>query len=109
MGREALFALKIEVEESTGWQVRGMMPISGPFVSDERVVPLDLSHAAGDTVRVRMRPPAGFWAFNSFAMDYSADLPARVTKAGAGASSGRGGAGFTTCVALGRRPILRDA
>jgi hypothetical protein len=80
MGREELFALKIEVEEPTGWQVRGMMPISGPFVSDERVVPLDVSHAAGDTVRVRMRPPAGFWAFNSFAMDYSADLPARVTK-----------------------------
>jgi hypothetical protein len=29
---------------------------------------------------VRLRPPSGFWAFNSFAMDYSADLPARVTK-----------------------------
>jgi hypothetical protein len=80
MARDELFALKIEVEEPTGWQVRGMMPISGPFVSDERVVPLDVSHVAGDTVRVRMRPPAGFWAFNSFAMDYSADLPARVTK-----------------------------
>jgi len=80
MAREELFALKIEVEEPTGWQVRGMLPISGPFVSDERVVLLDLSHAVGDTVRVRVRPPAGFWALNSFAMDYSKDLPARVTK-----------------------------
>jgi hypothetical protein len=80
MARDELFALKVEVEEPTGWQVRGMMPISGPFVSDERVVPLDVSHVPGDTVRVRMRPPAGFWAFNSFAMDYSVDLPARVTK-----------------------------
>jgi hypothetical protein len=80
MAREELFALKIEVEEPSGWQVRGMLPISGPFVSDERVTPLDLSHAIGDTVRVRLRPPSGFWAFNSFAMDYSADLPARVTK-----------------------------
>jgi hypothetical protein len=80
MAREELFALKIEVEEPTGWQVRGMLPISGPFVSDERVTPLDLSHVAGDTVRVRLRPPSGFWAFNSFAMDYSGDLPARVTK-----------------------------
>jgi hypothetical protein len=84
MAREELFALKIEVEEPTGWQVRGMMPISGPFVSDERVTPLDVSRVAGDTVRVRLRPPAGFWAFNSFAVDYSADGPsesrARVTK-----------------------------
>jgi hypothetical protein len=80
MAREELFALKIEVEEPAGWQVRGMLPISGPFVSDERVTPLDVSHVAGDTVRVRLRPPAGFWAFNSFAMDYSADLPAHVTK-----------------------------
>jgi hypothetical protein len=80
MAREELFALKIEVEEPAGWQVRGMLPISGPFVSDERVTPLDLSHVVGDTVRVRLRPPSGFWAFNSFAMDYSADLPAQVTK-----------------------------
>ena len=79
MAREELFALKIEVEEPSGWQVRGMLPISGPFVSDERVTPLDLSHVVGETVRVRLRPPAGFWAFNSFAMDYTADLPARVT------------------------------
>ncbi len=80
MTRDELFALKIEVEEPTGWQARGLMPISGPFVSDERVVPLDLSHVSGDQVRLRLRPPSGFWAFNSFAMDYTADLPSRVTK-----------------------------
>jgi len=80
MTRDELFALKIEVEEPSGWQVRGMMPISGPFVSDERVVPLDMSHVTGDQVRLRLRPPSGFWAFNSFAIDYTADLPARVTK-----------------------------
>jgi hypothetical protein len=80
MAREELFALKIEVEEPTGWQVRGLLPISGPFVSDERVVPLDVSHVAGEAVHVRLRPPAGFWAFNSFAMDYSANLPVKVTR-----------------------------
>jgi hypothetical protein len=80
IAREELFALKIEVEEPTGWQVRGMMPISGPFVSDERVVPLDVSHVRGDQVRIRVRPPSGFWAFNSFAMDYTTDVAARVTK-----------------------------
>src|SRR5580704_5151249 len=62
-----------------------MMPISGPFVSDERVIPLDVSHVAGNQVRVRMRPPSGFWAFNSFAMSYGAgrldvDHPVNVTR-----------------------------
>ncbi len=80
MAREELFALKIEVEEPTGWQVRGMMPIAGPFASDERVVPLDVSRVVGDQIHVRMRPPAGFWAFNSFAVDYTADTPAQVTR-----------------------------
>jgi hypothetical protein len=80
MAREELFALKIEVEEPTGWQVRGMLPIAGPFASDDRVTPLDVSRVAGDKVRVRLRPPAGFWAFNSFAMSYAADHPARVAK-----------------------------
>jgi hypothetical protein len=80
MARDELFALRIEVEEPAGWQMRGMLPISGPFVSDERVVPLDVSQTVGDTVRVRLRPPAGFWAFNSFAMDYSTDLPTRATR-----------------------------
>ena len=80
MAREELFALKIEVEEPSGWQVRGMMPISGPFVSDERVVPLDMSHVTGNQVRVRMRPPSGFWAFNSFAMSYASDHAGRVTR-----------------------------
>jgi hypothetical protein len=80
MAREELFALRIEVEEATGWQVRGMMPIAGPFVSDERVAPLDVSRAVGNQLRVRLRPPAGFWAFNSFAVDYSAERPLPVTR-----------------------------
>ena len=57
-----------------------MMPIAGPFVSDERVVPLDVSRAVGNQLRVRLRPPAGFWAFNSFAVDYSAERPLPVTR-----------------------------
>src|ERR1019366_5788596 len=80
MAAEELFALRIEVEEATGWQVRGMMPVAGPFVSDERVVPLDVSRAVGNQLLVRMRPPAGFWAFNSFAVDYSAERPLPVKR-----------------------------
>jgi hypothetical protein len=78
--REQLFALKIYVEEPTGWVVRGILPGTGPFISKDRIVPLDLSHVQGDKVRIRITPPAGFWALNSFNVDYSPDRPVSVEK-----------------------------
>ena len=76
--REELYALKIYVEEPTGWQVRGILPGTGPFISKDRIVPLDVSHVQGDQLHIRIHPPAGFWALNSFAVDYSADRPVTV-------------------------------
>ncbi len=69
--REELYGLLLQVEEPDGWQVRGILPGSGPFLAAERVVPLDLSKVRGDSVRIRIRPPRGFWALNYFAIDYS--------------------------------------
>jgi len=76
--REELYALKIYVEEPTGWVVRGILPGTGPFISKDRIVPLDVSHATGDRLRIRIHPPAGFWALNSFNVDYSTDRPITV-------------------------------
>jgi hypothetical protein len=76
--REELYQLKVYVEEPTGWEVRGILPGTGPFISKDRILPLDVSHVQGDTLRIRIHPPAGFWALNSFAVDYSADQPVSV-------------------------------
>lgn len=76
---EELYALKIYVEEPTGWKVRGILPGTGPFISKQRVIPLDLSQVRGNQVRIRLRPPAGFWALNSFALDYSPDTAVHLT------------------------------
>jgi hypothetical protein len=78
--REELFALKIDVEEPTGWEVRGILPGTGPFISKDRIVPLDVSRVQGDQLRIRIHPPAGFWALNSFAVDYTPDRPVSVEK-----------------------------
>lgn len=43
--QEELYALKIYVEEPTGWEVRGVLPGMGPFISKDRVVPLDVTDA----------------------------------------------------------------
>jgi hypothetical protein len=76
--REELYALKIYVEEPAGWVVRGILPGTGPFISKDRIVPLDVSRVEGDQLKIRIHPPAGFWALNSFNVDYSADRPITV-------------------------------
>ena len=76
--REELYGLLVEVDEPDGWKVRGIVPGSGPFLAAERVVPLDISRVHGDSLRIRLRPPRGFWALNSFAVDYSPDQPLAV-------------------------------
>jgi hypothetical protein len=68
--REELYVLKLDVEEPTGWETRGLLPGGGPFITEDRVVSLDVSGVAGDSVRLRIRPPSGFWALNSFAMAF---------------------------------------
>lgn len=78
--QEELYALKVEVEEPTGWEVRGALIGGGPFIAEDRVLSLDLSRVRGDQVRIRIRPPAGFWALNSFAVDYSRDGELAVDK-----------------------------
>jgi hypothetical protein len=86
---EDLYALKVWVEEPSGWQIRGMIPGGG---MGARVVPLDVSHVKGDQVHVRLQPPAGFWAINSVAIDYSAEQDLgviRVTPQSARTSSGK--------------------
>ncbi len=76
--REELYHLRIAVEEPDGWRLRGVLPGGGPFIAEDRVVPLDLSRVRGDSVRLRFRPPRGFWALNSFAIDYGEVRPVKV-------------------------------
>ena len=74
---EDLYALKVWVEEPSGWQVRGVIPGGG---MGARVVQLDVSHVKGDQVHIRLQPPAGFWAINSIAIDFSPDQHLEVNR-----------------------------
>jgi hypothetical protein len=71
--REDIYRLNVDVEEEDGWHTRGSVPPGGPLIAEDRVVPLDTSRARGNALRIRLRPPLGFWALNSFAVDYEAD------------------------------------
>ena len=76
--REELFMLKIEVEESGSWVQRGMLLGGGPLVLEDRIVNLDVSRVTGDRLPIRIRPPKGFWAFNSFGVDYTPNQSVEV-------------------------------
>jgi len=78
--REGLYVLEVEVDEPGGWKVRGAIPGGGPLVAEDRVIPLDISQARGEQIRIRLRPPRGFWALNSFAMHYDASEALEVTR-----------------------------
>lgn len=70
--REETYRLRVEVEEPTGWELRGTLPPGGPLLAEDRLIPLDVSHVPGTQLRIRLRPPVGFWALNSFAVAYGA-------------------------------------
>ena len=50
----------------------------GPAVSENRVVSLDVGAVRGDRVRVRLRPPAGFWSIDAVQVAHGSDAAARV-------------------------------
>lgn len=76
--REELYALKVYVKEPTGWELRGVVPGGGPVVAQNRVILLDVSRVPGDELQIQIRPPAGFWALNYFAVDYGSEIGPRV-------------------------------
>ncbi|MDH4211941.1 MAG: hypothetical protein OEV79_10900 [candidate division WOR-3 bacterium] len=78
-----LYQLQVYVREEDGWTHRGEIMGGGPFVSETRVVPLDLTRVEGDSVMIRLMPPSGFWQFNMFSIEYSEDLPIQVQEVSA--------------------------
>jgi hypothetical protein len=81
--REGTYRLPIEVEEETGWTVRGALPSGGPLLAEDRAIPLDVSRARGNQLRIRLRPPVGFWAFNSFFVAYGDGQAVTVSRVAA--------------------------
>jgi len=45
---------------------------------------MDVSHAAGTPLRIRMRPPVGYWAFNSFVSLNVSHIPANSARTSEG-------------------------
>jgi hypothetical protein len=81
--REGTYRLPIEVEEDSGWVTRGALPNGGPLLAEDRAIPLDVSHVRGTQLRIRLRPPVGYWAFNSFMAAYGSGQAVKVRRVAA--------------------------
>ena len=66
--REEVFLLAVETLGPDGWREQARVVGGGPFIAERRALPLDLAGLEGDIVRVRLRPPLGFWSFDSIAL-----------------------------------------
>jgi hypothetical protein len=78
--REELFSLKVRINTTKGWQDRGLIIGAPPHTSSYQVSIIDLSNVEGDTVEIKLTPPANFWKINHIAIDYSEDIPLDITE-----------------------------
>jgi hypothetical protein len=76
--REETYGLRVDLDEGGTWRTVAVLPGGGPFITEQRLVPIDLQHVRGETVRLRVRPPRGFWALDAFALDYGVDERVQV-------------------------------
>jgi hypothetical protein len=81
--REGTYRLPIEIKEASGWVVRGALPNGGPLLAEDRAISLDVSQAAGTELQIRLLPPVGFWAFNSFSIAYGSGEAADIIRVAA--------------------------
>jgi len=75
---EEMYLLQIRVLTESGWKTRGTIYGGGPFVSSDKAYALDVADVPGDSLTIRLTPPANFWSIDYLAVDYSADVPVSV-------------------------------
>jgi hypothetical protein len=78
--REELFRLHLRVETLNGWKSKNTIVGGGPFVAENKVYSLDLSDVPGDTVRIKLTPPANFWMINYIALDFTENIYVYTTE-----------------------------
>lgn len=76
--KEEFYRLHIRVETENGWQSRGTIAGGGPFVSEDRIYIVDIRDVKGDTLKIKLTPPAAIWKLNYLAVDYTEERPIAI-------------------------------
>lgn len=78
--REEALSLELRIETSGGWKTMGNIAGGSPLAPGIHAYPVDLSGVTGDILRIKLTPPAVSWMIDYIAVDYSGDLPVKITK-----------------------------
>lgn len=97
---EDLYTLNVQVETVRGWTPRVRIHGGGPFVAKEKAYLFDVGDVRGKTLRLRIKPPAGFWRLDSLALEFDAPPPLESLEIGAGLATDQ--AGRDVCPPLAR-------
>lgn len=89
---EELYLLQIRLETSRGWESRGLIYGAGPFVSEKKAYVLDIRDLSGDSLRLRLAPPLGFWEIDQVVVEYDSEADIMVRELSALQASDRAGA-----------------
>lgn len=77
---EEMYSLNVWVKEGESWKKEAVIQGQGPLISEERVYPVDVSNAAGDSLVLRFNPPKGFWTFDYIGVSYEDPTAMSVTR-----------------------------
>lgn len=76
--REEVYKLKVKVGNK--WITKAIILGGGPFITEKRIIKLNISDIKGEKLKILLTPPIGFWTFNYFAVDYSRQQPVYITE-----------------------------
>jgi len=69
--REELYLLHLYIDNNGKWEKsEHFISGGGPLITEERIIPLDVANIAGNSLRIRLNPPIGFWTIDYMAVEY---------------------------------------
>ncbi len=76
--REELYLLKLHLKTGGTWVQQGLISGGGPLITEDRVLPLDVSQISGDKLTIRLNPPMGFWNIDYLGVEYGDDVAPEI-------------------------------
>jgi hypothetical protein len=78
--RKGFIRFEVQAWEKGKWTTKGWIRGASPHLPKDQVLVLDVSPIAGESLKLRLTPAAGFWRINSAIVDYGDDVPMKATE-----------------------------